>query len=81
MAIHYRRELLERDEPVDFRHVLATIRMLTGWGTSDIAFVLNMPRTTLASLEGRGNQPDHDDGQAILKLLRNIRNEADLDSA
>lgn len=76
--IHYRRELLERDDPVDFRHALATIRNLTGWGSSDIAFVLNIPRTTLTSLEARGNQPDHDDGQAILKLLATIREQTGL---
>jgi len=72
-VIYFRRELLERDDPVDFRHVLATIRNLSGWGSSDLAFVLNIPRTTLISIETRGSQPHHHDGQAILKLLDNCR--------
>lgn len=68
-----RRELLERDDPVDFKAALTTIRLLSGWGTSELAFILNIPRTTLLSIEKRGNQPRHDEGQAILKLLKNCR--------
>lgn len=75
MTVHFRRELLERDAPVDFRHALATIRNLSGWGTSDLAFILNMPRSTITSIESRNDvQPAHDHGQAILKLLDICRN-------
>lgn len=64
-----RRHVLQRDEPVQFAQVLAEIRRLTGYGTGELAFVLNVPRSTLLSWESRGSMPNHDDGQAMLKLL------------
>lgn len=73
-----RREILERDPPFDVKGALQAIRNLTGWGSSDLAFVLNVPRSTLTSWEGRGpkpgSRPNIDDGDAIRKLLHNCRN-------
>jgi len=68
-----RREILERDTPVNFRDALQVIRNLTGWGSSDLAFVLNVARGTLHSWESGMHRPNHDDGQAILKLLTRCR--------
>lgn len=74
----FRRELLERDPPTDFVATLQAIRNLTGFGSSDLAFILNVPRSTLNSWE-RGTHPRHDDGQAILKLLATCRDFATLE--
>jgi DNA-binding transcriptional regulator YiaG len=68
-----RRELLQRDPPVDFGLALAEIRRLGGFGTSELAFVLNIARTTLSSWESRGSKPGFEDGRAILKLLTQLR--------
>jgi len=57
-----RREILERDTPVNFRDALQAIRNLTGWGSSDLAFVLNVARGTLHSWESGMHRPNHDDG-------------------
>ena len=70
----YRREILELDPPYDFKHAIATIRTLTGWGTSDICFILNLPRSTLHAWEAEGCRPSDDHGQAIRKLLAKCRN-------
>ena len=69
-----RREILERDAPVNFRDALQAIRNLTGWGSSDLAFVLNVARSTLNSWERKSCEPRHSEGQAILKLLNACRN-------
>lgn len=68
-----RRKLLERDPPVDFVAVLSEIRRLTGMGSSEIAFVLNVSRGTLHAWEVRGSSPNHEDGEAIRKLLAAVR--------
>lgn len=68
-----RRYVLERDPPFDVRSALTEIRGLMGWGSSQIAFVLNVPRGTLAAWEIRGSRPNIDDGDAIRKLLASCR--------
>lgn len=68
----FRRELLDRDPPTDFKAVFAELRQLTGWGTSVIAFALNEPRTTVAEWE-KGRDPGYDNGRAIFKLLTKCR--------
>lgn len=65
----HRRKLLERDPPYDFAEALREIRKITGLGTSGIAFVLNMPRSTIWSIEAAGCRPNVDDGDAIRKYL------------
>lgn len=65
-----RRQLLQRDEPIDFKAVLATLRGL-GYSTADLAFILNVHRSTLWSWEANGCIPNFEDGRAILKLCRN----------
>lgn len=70
-----RRQLLERDEPVDFAAALTEIRRLTGWGTSDLCFILSVHRSTLHVWETRtGCIPNYEDGRAIMKLLERARN-------
>jgi DNA-binding transcriptional regulator YiaG len=69
-----RRKLLERDPPVDFAAVLTEIRRLTGWGTSDLCFILSVHRSTLHAWETRvGCIPNYEDGRAIVKLLETVR--------
>lgn len=67
-----RRHVFQREPDTDFREVFAEIRRLSGWGTADLCFVLNVPRSTLASWEVRGSIPNHPDGQAILALLKSL---------
>lgn len=69
----FRRQLLQREPATDFPGVLRSIRELSGFGTADIAFILNTARSTLNSWE-RGCCPNYEDGRAILKLLDNCRN-------
>jgi DNA-binding transcriptional regulator YiaG len=68
-----RRQILERDPLTDFGLALAEIRRLGGYGTSELAFVLNVARTTLTSWECRGSKPGYEDGRAIVKLLTQLR--------
>lgn len=70
----FRREVLERDEPVEFPRLLQTIRYLTGYSSSALAFVLNVPRSTLNSWERKGCCPNYEDGRAIMKLFESCRN-------
>ena len=69
-----RREILERDPPFDVKGALTEIRRRTGYGSGELAFVLNVPRTTLAGWEVRGSRPNVDDADAIRKLLKTCRN-------
>ncbi len=69
-----RRLILERDPPFDVRAALTQIRRTTGWGSSDICFVLNVPRSTLLNWEIRGSSPNLDDGDAIRKLHKECLN-------
>lgn len=69
-----RRFVLQRDPPFDAVAALTEIRRLMGWGSSDICFILNVPRPTLAGWEVRGSRPNVDDGDAIRKLLAFCRN-------
>lgn len=69
-----RRVLLVRDAPVDFAAALSEIRRLKGWGSSDICFILNVPRPTLRGWEHDGFMPRFEEGRAILKLLQLCRN-------
>ena len=64
-----RRQILERDPPTDFRALLAAIRA-HGYTTSDITFVLNVPRSTLWSWErpSGNSEPGYEDGRAIFKF-------------
>lgn len=68
----FRRDVLQRDDPTDFKAVFQELRTLTGWGTSDFAFILNRPRTTVREWE-HGREPGYDEGKAIMKLLANCR--------
>lgn len=70
----FRRELLERDSPVDFRERLTRIRDLTGWGIATIAFILNEPRTTVREW-ALGRDPGFENGRAILKLCERVAHE------
>jgi hypothetical protein len=69
-----RRFILERDPPVNFAEALTEIRRLRGYGTSDLCFILNVPRPTLSSWEHDGCMPRYEHGRAILKLLSLCRN-------
>ena len=73
-------QLLRRDPPFDAKAALSEIRRLTGWGSSQIAFALNVPRPTLAGWETRDYRPNVDDGDAIRKLLQICR-KADTEKA
>jgi hypothetical protein len=67
-----RRELLQRDPPVDFKAMIERWRK-AGWSTSQICFVLNFTRGKLWHLESvPGSEPSHSDGQAMLKMDANI---------
>lgn len=63
-----RRHAFQRDPDVDYRHLLAEIRRLTGYGTAELCFILNVPRSTLGSWETRGSIPNAHDGKAIEKF-------------
>lgn len=67
-----RRELLQRDPPVDWRKVIQEIRA-AGWGTGQICFVLNVNRGTLWRWESCGSPPNFEDGRAMLKLLKLVQ--------
>lgn len=62
-----RRQLLTRDEPVIWKEIFTQIRR-AGYSTSEICFVLNVPRGTLSHWEHDGIEPKYEDGRAILKL-------------
>jgi DNA-binding XRE family transcriptional regulator len=69
-----RRKLLERDRPEDFRAALAEIRALTGYGTSELCFIINVSRGTLWHWENDAEpNPSYEDGRAILKLRGIVR--------
>lgn len=69
-----RRQILERDEPVDFKAVLSEIRRLGGWGTSDLCFILCVNRSTLHYWETRRDAvPNYEDGRAIIKLWESLK--------
>lgn len=70
----FRRQILERDLPTNFRCVLAECRRISGMGSSELAHVLNVPRGTLWSWERPApSVPNYEDGIAILKLLLQLR--------
>lgn len=72
-----RKQVLQRDPPHDFVATLTEIRAITGWGTSELCFVLNVARSTLWSIESRDpvSRPNVDDGDAIRKLLATVKAE------
>jgi hypothetical protein len=75
----HRREILQRDPPQDFPALLAAIRA-HGYSTSEICFILNVPRSTLTSWErprgllDKPSIPNFEDGLAIIKFLAGCRN-------
>lgn len=70
-----RRQVLQREPPYNFVAALREIRTLTGWGSADLCFVLNVARGTLWHFE-KGSRPNVDDGDAIRKLLGSIKDDA-----
>lgn len=69
-----RRQILERDAPVDFRATLSEIRRRSGWGTADLCFILCVNRSTLHYWETRRDSvPNYEDGRAIVKLLESLK--------
>jgi DNA-binding transcriptional regulator YiaG len=67
-----RRELLQRDPPVNWTNVIDEIRRM-GWSTGQICFVLNVSRGALWYWENGGVTPRYEDGRALLKLRETVR--------
>lgn len=68
-----RRQLLQRDPSVRWVEVIADVRA-AGFSTSEICFVLNVPRGTLWHWEHDPMpEPSFEDGRALLKLAAVLR--------
>ena len=68
-----RRQLLQRDPPVEWQQVIDEIRR-HGFTSSAICFTLNITRIKLWHWENDPNpNPGYEDGRALLKLLSKVR--------
>lgn len=63
-----RRQILQRDPPVNWGRIISELRA-SGWGTSEMCFVLNITRGALWHWENDDQpNPPYEDGRALLKL-------------
>jgi len=65
----HRRELLQRDPPVDWQATIQGLRD-AGYGTGTLCFVLNIERQMLRKWETKKACPNFENGRALLKLFQ-----------
>lgn len=70
-----RRLILDRDPPVNWPATFTAIR-LQGFGTAEICFTLNIERDLLAKWEKGVQNPNFENGRAVLKLLEYVNSVA-----
>ncbi len=63
-----RRLIIEFDPPQDWPRTFSEIRRMSGFGSSEICFALNIGRETLSQWEAGRNKPNFEHGRAVLKL-------------
>lgn len=66
-----RRELLDRDPPVDWKAECAAI--LAVYNVAEAVFILNVARSTFVTWCRGETIPNYEDGRAIRKLAANCR--------